>query len=120
MISLSVIPPTFGTEMAAPYKSSTAIPSEAFERFSQRASVLQIGVLSLAKQILALAKEAGELPQRVDPLKPGGKTSSFKFSLSSDFVEGLGGEERARELLRWAIVEGLELSPLAPPKDADQ
>lgn len=102
------------------YRSSISVPSEALARFKKRAQDLYLANLSLAKEIVALAREKGELPERLESADGSGTMSSFPFVLHEDLVEKWGGEERVRELLRWAIVEGLELSPLAPPKDVDQ
>lgn len=46
-----------------------------------------------------------------------GAWGSAPFRLDEDVVERLGGKERARDYVRWAIVEGLDKSPLAPPEE---
>lgn len=102
-------------EMTSPYNSSTLVPSESLDRFKRRAAALRVGTLSLAKQVLALAEEGGYLPDSLESQDEGKGEARFRFALPADFVRELGGEDRARELLRWAIVEGLDKSPLAPP-----
>lgn len=99
------------------YRSSALIPVKPLRLFKLRARQLDMPALQLAKAVLTLAFEAGCLPDVPGVGDEGEEKAVFPFALPGELVVQLGGKDRARDLLRWAIVEGLDKSPLAPPGD---
>lgn len=94
------------------YQSSVQVPASAMQRFHDRAKELWCSKIQLARIMLALAIEQGQLPSRVPSLEESDEVRvNFPFKLDSDLVDALGGEEQARDLLRWVIMEGLDQSP---------
>lgn len=99
------------------YKSSVQVPVSGLISIRERAEALQCDQLQLVRIIMALNLESGTLPGCVSDINTDEIKAPFPFALSSDFVEALGGRDKARDYVRWAIVEGLDKSPLAPPGD---
>lgn len=99
------------------YRSTMLIPLTPLRKFKKRAEHLRVSALHFARAILVLALDNGTLPAEPPEMDSEEEKLPFPFALDPDLVERLGGRERARELLRWAIVEGLDQSPLAAPEE---
>lgn len=102
------------------YKSSISVPTFPLESFKERAQALRVDPLQLARLIVTWSLERGSLPEDLSLPEhlAAGSRSTLAFQVDGEFVEQIGGRRRFRDALRWAIVEGLDLSPLAPPSTA--
>ena len=98
------------------YRSTAYVPLEDAKRTKARAQELGVPSSQIPRLILTIAIEQGSLPKDPPSLPEEVDRSVFAFALSKETVKALGGEERARDYVRWVVMEGLWESPLAPQK----
>ena len=97
------------------YKSNVFAPIEDIKRVKVRAKSLRIAASQLARLVLVLAIERGDLPESVPDIPQDVDKMNFPFVLDSEIIKILGGRDRARDYVRWAVMEGLDKSLLSTP-----